>query len=115
MPVGLLGLAMKTSAVRSVQGGEDGVDVGAAVALGHLDRGGAGGERGDPVHAEAVLGVDHLAARAGVGLGEEGDDLVGAGAADDAGGVEAVHLADRPAQGGVVGRGIEVQARRRAR
>ena len=81
--------------MRSAAGGEDGVDVGVALGLAHLDRRGAGGERADAVHAEAVPAVDDLAPGPGVGLGQEGDDLVGAGAAEDARRVEAVHLGDR--------------------
>ena len=98
VPVGLLGLAMKTSRVRSVAGREDGVDVGDAVALGHLDGLRPGGERRDAVHGEAVLGVDHLVLRAGVGLAEEVDDLVRAHAADDPRRVEPADLADGVAQ-----------------
>ncbi len=91
---------------------EDRVDVGPPLGLAHLDRRRAGGERADPVHPEAVLGMDDLGAGAGVGLRQEGDDLVRSGAADDARRVEAVHLADGGPERRVIARRVEVQARR---
>ena len=89
--------------------GEDGVDVGAAGGLGHLYGRGASGEGGDAVHAEAVLGMDHLGAQAGVGLAEEGDDLVRAGATDDTCGVGSVDVGDGGAEARVGCVGVEVE------
>ena len=79
------------------------------LALAHLDRGGAGGQGGDAIHQEPVFGEHHLIARPGIGLRQKLDDLVAADAADDAGGVEAMHLGDGRAQIGMVGRRIAVQ------
>ena len=56
-----------------------------------------------------MFGVDHLILGPGIGLAEEMDDLIRAHAADDAGRIEAMGLADRAAQGGMVGRGVAVQ------
>ena len=42
--------------------------------------------------------MDHLAARRGIGLGREGEYLVGPDTADDPLGVETVDVADCPAQ-----------------
>jgi hypothetical protein len=109
---GVVGVGDEDEGGALAAGGEDGVDVGAALGLGHLDRGGAGGERADAVEAEAVLGVDHLGAGAGVALVEQGEDLVRAGAADDALGVEPVHGGDGGAQGGVGAVGIDVEGAR---
>jgi hypothetical protein len=57
-----------------------------------------------------VLGVDHLVARPGVGLGQQREDLVGARAADDAGGVESVRAPDGRTQAGVARVRVDVEA-----
>ena len=61
---------------------------------------------GDLVNEKAMRGVDRLVARAEIGAGQQVQQLVGAGAADDAGRIEAVELGDRLAQGS--GRAIGV-------
>ena len=53
--------------------------------------------------------MDHLIARPGIGLAQEGDDLVRACAADHATGVQAVHIGDGLAQRGMVGGRVAVQ------
>ena len=58
----------------------------------------AGRADGDRVDEESVLRVDRLVAGRDIGLGEQGQELVGAGAADDAVGVEPVGGGDRLAQ-----------------
>ncbi len=57
-----------------------------------------------------MFGVDHLIPRPGIGLTEEGDDLIRPRAADHPVGVEAVHLGNRVAQGGMVCVGVTMQA-----
>ena len=51
------------------------------------------GADGDRVDEEAVLGVDHLVARAEIAVRQQVEDVVRAGAADDAVRVEAMQRA----------------------
>ena len=90
-------------------GVENAVDIHGALAFGHLDRVGPGGQRRDAVHGEAVGAVNDLGPGAAVGVAEKGDDFVRTGAADDPRGVEVVDLGDRLAERGVVGGRIAVQ------
>ncbi len=46
-----------------------------------------------------MFGEDDLVLRAGIGLAQEGDDLVRPDTADDAGGVQTMHLGYGIAQG----------------
>ena len=77
---------------------QHGVDVGPEVALGCCDRGRTDRERAEPVHQEAVRAVEHLVAGPGIGAHQQLDQLVGAGAADHALGIEVEAGADRLAQ-----------------
>ena len=88
---------------------EDRVHVHDPPALGQPHGPGAGGTRGDGIHAEAVLGVEHLVAVAGIGLRQQPQQLVRARAAHDPRRVEPVGLADGGAQGGVRAVGVAVQ------
>jgi len=78
--------------------GEQGVDVGAVVLLRRRHRCRSHAQRVDRIHQEAELAVQQLIARPGIGAHQEIDQLVGARAADDALGVEAVVPADRRPQ-----------------
>ncbi|RXT27701.1 hypothetical protein B5U98_02605 [Bosea sp. Tri-39] len=78
--------------------GEDRVDIGGEVRLGHDHRLAAGGEDRDLVDEEAVLSEHALVAIAEIDLGDQLQQFVRAGAADDAVGVEAVAAGDRLAQ-----------------
>ncbi len=49
---------------------------------------------GDAIDEEAVLAENALVARPDIGMGEKVEHLVGAGAADDAAGIEAVFRRD---------------------
>ncbi len=95
-------------------GTKDRVHVGDAFVLWHFDRGCPGGQRTDLVKRKPVFGVNDLIPRPGIGLAEECDDLVRSDSADDLVGVQVIHLCNRCAQGGVVGRGISVQFMYRA-
>ena len=75
-------------------GRQDRIDIGGEVALGSHDRMGARRARGDRIHGEPVLRVDHLVARPCIGVGQQGKEFVRARAADDARRVEVVDLAD---------------------
>src|SRR3546814_1803967 len=57
-----------------------------------------GGLGRDGVHEEAVLAVEHLVARACVGAHQQADQLVGAGAADDARSVQRFRFGNGLAQ-----------------
>ena len=67
---------------------EDGVDIGGEIRFRRDDRLGAGAERGDRIDQEAVRGVDGLVAVGEVGARDQVEQIVGAGAADDARRVE---------------------------
>ena len=77
---------------------EDGVDVGREIALGRDDVAGAARHGRDRIDQKAVRGGDRLVAMAEIGVREQIEDFVGAGAADDAVGVEPEGTADRLAQ-----------------
>ena len=77
---------------------EDRVDVGGEFGLGRDDVFGAVRHGGDRVHQEAVGGGDRLVAVAQIGVRQQIEDFVRAGAADDAVGIEPVGAADRLAQ-----------------
>ena len=77
---------------------EDRVDVGGEVGLGRDDVLGAVRHRRDRVHQKAVRGGDRLVAMAEIGVRQQIEDFVRAGAADDAVGVEPEGAADRLAQ-----------------
>ena len=98
MPVGLFGLARNTTLVFGVTARENGVDVGGVVLL-RRDHGlGAGAERGDRVHQKAVRGMNRLVAIGQIGARDQVEQVVGAGAANDARRIEAEDAADRFAQ-----------------
>ena len=100
MPVGLFGLARNTIFVRSVTAREDRVDVGGEILLRRHDRLRARAERRDRIDQKAVRGVDRLVAVLQIGARQQVEQIVGAGAADDAGRIEAERAADRLAQFG---------------
>ena len=77
---------------------EDRIDVGGKVGLGrdHVD--GAVRHGRDRIHQKAVGGADGLVAVAEIGMRQQIEDFVGAGAADDAVGIEPEGAADRLAQ-----------------
>ena len=77
---------------------EDGVDVGGEVGFGRDDVLGAVRHGGDRVHQKTVRGGDRLVALAEIGVRQQIEDFVRAGAADDAVGIEPVGAADRLAQ-----------------
>ena len=70
------------------------VDVGGVIFFRHLDRLAAVPERVDRIHQEAVLAVDHLVAVAQIGVRQEIQEIVGAGAADKTRRIEAECAAD---------------------
>ena len=78
---------------------EDRIDVGGEILFRRDHRLGAGAERGDRIDQEAVRGVDRLVAIAEEGARDQVEQVVGAGAADDAVGVESEHAPNRLAQG----------------
>ena len=77
---------------------EDRIDVGGEVGLGRDDVDGAVRHRRDRIDQKAVGGRDRLVAVAEIGVRQQIEDLVGAGAADDAVGIEPEGAADRLAQ-----------------
>ncbi len=81
---------------------EDRIDVRGVVLFRGHDRGGARAEDRDRINQEAVRGVDRLVAVGQIGVGDEIEQIVGAGAADDAVGIEPESAPDRLAQ---LGRG----------
>jgi hypothetical protein len=78
--------------------GQQLVDIGREIGLARRHRQGADRMGGDRIDQEPMLAVEHLVAGAGIGAGEQAENLVGAGAADNALGIEAVARADRLAQ-----------------
>ena len=78
--------------------GEDRIDVSGELALGGDHRRRAAAEYGDAIDEEAVLRVDALLTRSEVAMRDQVEQLVRAGAADNARRVEAVLAADRLAQ-----------------
>ena len=92
-----------------VTGRQNGIHIGHPLALAHLDWCGAIGQRADPVHGKAVLGMDHLVAGPGIGLAEKRNDLIAADTANDPLWVKPMHLANRGPQADVIGRRIAVQ------
>ena len=78
--------------------GEDGVDIGGVIGFRHHHRPRAGAERRDRIDQEAVHGVDRLVAVDEIGLRQQMQEIVGAGAADDALGIEPERMPDRLAQ-----------------
>ena len=79
---------------------EDRIDVGGVVLLRRDHGRGAGAERRDRIDQEAVRGVDRLVAVGEIGARQQVEQIVGAGAADDAGRIEPEGAADRLAQVG---------------
>ena len=77
---------------------QDRIDVGGEIGLGrdHVD--GAVGLGRDRIHQKAVGGGDRLVAMAEIDVRQQIEDFVGAGAADDAVGIEPEGAADRLAQ-----------------
>ena len=80
VPVGLAGLVMKTSRVRSSTAAEHRVDVDAVVGLGRDAHLGLAGARADGVGAEAELALHDVVAGLEEGLVQQGEELVGAAA-----------------------------------
>ena len=72
---------------------QDGVDVGGEILFRRDDRCASGGPDGDGINGEAMLGVDALLAMADEAVGHEEEDVVRAGAADDAVRIEAIGVA----------------------
>ncbi len=95
-------------------GREDRIDVGGVVLLGRCDRLRAGAERGDGIDEKPVGGVDRLVTVAEIGVGDQVQQIVRAGAADDAAGIEPEGAPDRFAQrgGGAVGIVLEMLGNR---
>ena len=93
-----------------VAGRQNGIDIRGAFPLGHFHRGRAHGQRRNPVHQETMFGEHHLILRPGIGLAEEGDDLVRSHATDHPPRIKAMHFGNRLAQTGMIGRGIAMQA-----
>jgi hypothetical protein len=81
---------------------EDRIDVRRVVLFRGHDRGSARAEDRDRINQKAVRGVDRLVAVGQIGVGDQIEQIVGAGAADDAVGVEPESAPDRLAQ---LGRG----------
>ena len=77
---------------------KDHIGVGGEVGLGCDDIDGAVGPGRDRIHQKAVGGADRLVAMAEIGVREQVEDFVGAGAADDAVGIKPEGAADRFAQ-----------------
>ena len=87
--------------MRGVTQFEDGVDVGGEILLRRGNRFGAGAQGRDRVNQKAVLGVDRLVAIGEIGARQQIEQIVGAGAANDARGIETEDFADRlPQRGG---------------
>ena len=84
--------------MRSVTRREDLTDVGAQIGFRSDDGRRAVGQHDDAIEEEAVLGEDRLIADAEVGVRQHRQDLVGAGAANDAVGVQPVAGRDRSPQ-----------------
>ena len=84
--------------VRGVTQLQDRIDIGGVVGLGRDDVLGAIRHGRDRIDQKAMRGGDRLVALLEIGVGEQIEDLVRAGAADDAGGIEPVGAADRLAQ-----------------
>ena len=82
------GLARKTIRVAAVTAARMASTSAVRSRLGRDDRLGAGRQGRDRIHQEAVGAVDRLVARAEIGARQQVDQVVGAGAADDAVGVE---------------------------
>jgi len=89
--------------------GEDRVDVGGVVAVVDDDGLGTDATRGDLVDRETVADVDDLVAGAGIGARDQMQDLVRAGAVDDARRIEVVMRRQCLAQRGRAGVGITFQ------
>ena len=118
MPVGLLGLATKTTRVFGRDGGQHGVEVVAVVLGGHDDELAAEQGGDDGIDGKAVLRDDHLGAGRQERVADELDDFIGAVAEDQVGGRHAefggelllqvkgvavrvkIHLGQRLAHGG---------------
>ena len=77
---------------------EQGVDVGSQIGLRRGHRRRACRARGERINEKAVPAVQHFVAGAGIGLGQQLQDFIGAGAAHDTRRVEAVEGAERIAQ-----------------
>ena len=74
------------------------VDVGGPVALRHGDRCRSRRPGGDRVDQKAVLGIERLVAGTGVGAGQQAEQLVRAGAANDPLGIEREGVGQRATQ-----------------
>ena len=77
---------------------QDRIDIGGEIGLGRDDVFRAVRHGRDRVHQKAVRGGDRLVALAEIGVRQQVEDFIRAGAADDAVGVEAEGAADRLAQ-----------------
>ena len=89
--------------------GKHRIDVGGVVSLRRRDRRRARAERGDGIDEKAVGGMDRFIAVAEIGVGDEIQEIVRAGAADDSLGVKPEGAADRFAQRGRRTVGIVLQ------
>jgi hypothetical protein len=110
VPVGLFGLARKTSFVRSFAAASSASTEARRSSSGAVT-GVAPAARADRVHQEPVLAVEHLVPRPGIGLAQKCDDLVRAAAADHPRRIEPVRGGDGGAQFGMVGGRVAVQVR----
>ena len=88
---------------------EDGIDVGRQVLLRRHHRRRAGRLDRDRIDEEAVLGVNRLVTRLEEGIGEQVEDVVRTGAADDPAGIQAEGIADRLAKRRRAAVGIEME------
>ncbi len=77
---------------------QNGVDVGGEALFRRHDRLGSRTERGDRIDQKSVRRVDRLVAVAQIGIGEEIEQIVGAGPAHDAIGIEPEGASDGFAQ-----------------
>ena len=77
---------------------EDGVDIGGEIRLRRHHRFGARAQRHDRIDQKAMRGVDRLVAIDQIGVRQQMQEIVGAGAADDAVGIEPERVPDRLAQ-----------------
>ena len=103
---GVVGIGDEHHAGFLTHQGQQRIDIAAVIGIGGDDGRGPAAPCGDIVDREAIADIDHLVAHAGIGLRGEVEQFVGAGAHDDARGINAMQLAQRLSQRHAIGIGI---------
>ena len=106
---GIVRIGEKNNLGAPAHGSEHGIDIGRVVLFRRHDRRRARTARGDRINKESMGGVDGLVAIVQIGVSNEVQELIGAGAADNAIRIEPKGTADRFTQRGGIAIGVVLQ------